>query len=111
MRIRAPGTLLLAAAAAACGLSPAGLSRQYEYEEDMHLDGSAIVHVNSSVAAFNALHGTAIEPSLSATMDDGLRVLFETPVSHAARVGRPARRHGRRYLHAAGGGARRAAAA
>jgi hypothetical protein len=46
---------------AACGGT--NLFRQYEYEEDIYLalDGSATVYVNSSIAALDALHGTAFD--------------------------------------------------
>ena len=51
-------------ASGACG---SGLFRQYEYEEEMYLslDGSATMYVNSSIAALNALRGTAFDPNPS----------------------------------------------
>src|SRR5579872_2282608 len=53
--------LLSAVLSAACGA--ANPFRQYEYEEDLYLslDGSATLYVNSSIAALNALRGTAFD--------------------------------------------------
>jgi hypothetical protein len=103
MRIRALGALLFVAAmiAGACSSSPAGLFRQYEYEEDLYLslDGSATLYVNSSVPAYNVLRGTSIDPAPTARIDDHVRKVFETPLTHVTRLSRPSRRNGRRYLH------------
>ena len=102
MRIRALGALLCMAAmaAGACG-APAGLFRQYEYEEDVYLalDGSATIYVNSSVAAYNALRGTSIDAAPDARIDEDVRTVFETPLTHVTRVSRPSSRNNRRYLH------------
>jgi len=51
----------------ACSVTPS-LFRQYEYEEEVYLSlvGSATVYVNSSLAALNALRGTAFDPFGSA---------------------------------------------
>ena len=103
MRIRAWSALLFAAAmiAGACSTSPAGLFRQYEYEEDLYLslDGSATIYVNSSVPAFNILRGTSIDPAPTARIDDDVRKVFETPLTHVTRLSRSSRRNNRRYLH------------
>jgi hypothetical protein len=105
MRVRALGALVIAAAllaAGACGSTTGSLFRQYEYEEDMYLslDGSATIYVNGSVAAFNALRGTRFDASPNARIDtDEVRQLFESPVTHVARVSRPSRRSNRRFIH------------
>ena len=102
---RAPGwarlfaLIVLVVLAAACGT--AGLFRQYEYEEDTYLslDGSATVYVNASLAALNALRGTAFDTSPAARVDrDAVRDYFDTPVTHVVRVS-ASRRSGRRFVH------------
>lgn len=102
MRIRALGALLVAFAtvAGACSAT-GGLFRQYEYEEEMYLslDGSATMYVNSSILAFNALHGTTFDPGPTARIDDEVRGYFETPVTHVTRLSRPSRRNNRRFIH------------
>jgi hypothetical protein len=83
----------------ACG--GGGLFRQYEYEEEMYLslDGSATMYVNSSVAALNALRGTAFDTSPTAPVDrDGIRAYFAGPNTHVTWV-RQSRRTGRRFIH------------
>ncbi len=59
---------LIVASAACRGTNP---FRQYEYEEEVYLslDGTATVYVNSSLAALNALRGTAFETSPNARVD------------------------------------------
>ena len=105
MRVRALGALVVAAALlamGACGITTGGFFRQYEYEEDMYLslDGSATMYVNSSVAALNALRGTAFDTNPSARIDqDQVRRYFESAVTHVTRVSRPSRRNNRRFIH------------
>jgi hypothetical protein len=85
--------------AAACG--GGSLFREYEYEEEMYLalDGSATLYVNSSIAALNALRGTAFDPEPNARVDrDAVRQHFTTPSSRVARV-TTSRRRGRQYVH------------
>jgi hypothetical protein len=71
MRIRGRTCLIacLVIVHAACG-EAGRLFRQFEYEEDVYvsLDGSATVYVNSSIAALNALRGTAFDASPAARM-------------------------------------------
>jgi hypothetical protein len=98
MRIGA-AIVLLAAAVASGRLG--GLFPQYEYEEEMYLslDGSAIVYVNSSVAALDALRGTAFDPDPIARLDlAAIRAYYTTPVTRVVRVS-PSRRNNRRFIH------------
>jgi hypothetical protein len=77
------------------------LFRQYEYEEDIYvsLDGSATVHVNSSVAALNALRGTTFDAAPAARVDRAaVRAYYSTPHTHVARVN-STRRSNRRFVH------------
>jgi hypothetical protein len=87
----------------ACGGGAGGraLTRQYEYEEDvtLDLDGSAEVTINASIPALVALHGLSLPVDSRARLDRGeVRRAFETPVTDVARVSRPWRRHGRRFI-------------
>jgi hypothetical protein len=98
MRIGAAIVLL---AAAVAGGRLGGLSRQYEYEEEMYLslDGSATLYVNSSVAALDALRGATFDPDPASRLDlAGIREYFTTPVTHVVRVS-ASRRHTRRFVH------------
>src|SRR5207249_921475 len=82
MRIFA-ALMLVAAATAACG----GFLRQYEYEEDVYLslDGTAIVYVNSSIAALDALRGASFDPSPAAPVDrQAVREYFASPIAHVS---------------------------
>jgi hypothetical protein len=93
--------VLLAAFAASCG-NGGGFFRQYEYEEDMYLslDGTATIYVNTSVAALNALHGSAFDTRPSARLDrDAIRAYFTTPVTRVTRRPSLSRRGGRRFIH------------
>jgi hypothetical protein len=59
-----------------------GLFRQYEYEEEIYLslDGTATVYVNSSLAALNALRGTAFDAAAGARVDTaGIRAYYSGP--------------------------------
>jgi hypothetical protein len=92
----AAGVLLLVAA---CDVNP--LSRQYEYEEDVHigLDGSATIYVNAAVPALVALRGLDLPLDPRARLDrNDVRAAFESPVSRVANVS-TSRRDGRRYVH------------
>jgi hypothetical protein len=83
----------------ACGSG--GLFRQYEYEEEIYLslDGSATVYVNSSVAALNALRGTAFDTNPNARLDLApVRALYQTPVTHVTSL-KQSRRSNRRFVH------------
>jgi hypothetical protein len=98
MRIGAAIVLL---AAAVAGGRLGGLFRQYEYEEEMYLslDGSAIVYVNSSIAALDALRGAAFDPDPIARLDlAAIRAYYTTPVTRVVRVS-PSRRNNRRFVH------------
>lgn len=83
----------------ACG--GAGLFRQYEYEEEVYLslDGSATVYVNSSLAALNALRGTAFDLRPAARVDrEAVRAYYTSPATHVTWV-RQSRRSNRRFVH------------
>jgi hypothetical protein len=97
MRIGAVIAALLLSAS--CG---GGLFRQYEYEEEMYLslDGSATIHVNSSVAALNALRGSAFDSRPNARVDrDAVRAFFTTPLTRVSGPVRTSRRSNRRFVH------------
>jgi hypothetical protein len=92
--------LFVALVCAACGGTSA-LFRQYEYEEEMYLslDGSATLHVNSSISALNALRGTAFDTRRNARVDRGeVQRYFTSPVTRVVRV-TPFRRSGRQFVH------------
>ena len=92
---------LVALTAACGGAGTRSLTRQYEYEEDvtLALDGSAEVIVNASIPALVALHGLSLPLDARARLDrNDVRRAFESPVTDVARVSRPWRRHGRRYI-------------
>ena len=78
----------------------AGLFKQYEYEEEMYLslDGTATLYVNSSLAAMNALRGTAFDTSAARVDREAVRRYFTTPSIRVARV-TESRRSGRRFMH------------
>jgi hypothetical protein len=121
MRIRAADTVPRAAALAAVaaltvlsavampscgrwtdGSVAGGLFRQYEYDEDLYLslDGSAVVYVNTSIAALNALRGTSFSSAPNAPLDrDGLRAFFTTPVTRVNGQISASRRSNRRFVH------------
>jgi hypothetical protein len=99
MRFRALALAAIAASAIACG-GTTTLFQQYEYEEDLYLslDASATLYVNSSLAALNALRGTAFDLRPNAQVDrDAVRAFFSSPNTHVIRVS-PYRRSGRRYV-------------
>lgn len=78
------------------------LSREYEYEEDVHLalDGSATVYLNASVPALVALRGADLPLDPRARLDRGdVERFFDTPASRVIRVS-TSRRDNRRYVHA-----------
>jgi len=92
---------LAAAALLAVSCSSGGLFRQYEYEEDVYLslDGTAVVSVNSSVPALDALRGATLDTRPSARLDrDAVEKFFTTPVTRVTHVS-GSRRRGRRFLH------------
>jgi hypothetical protein len=76
------------------------LFRQYEYEEEIYLslDGTATVYVNSSLAALNALRGTAFDASPVAHVDTAaVRAYYSTPGTQVTRV-TSWRRSNRRFV-------------
>jgi hypothetical protein len=92
---------LLVVALAIAGSCQRSIFRQYEYEEEIYLklDGSATVVVNASIAALVALRGLEADPTPSARVDrDHIREFYESPAVRGARVGRPWRRSGRRFV-------------
>lgn len=95
--------LVLAAVTAAMltGCSGSSLFRQYEYEEEIYLslDGTATVYVNASIAALNALRGTAFDALPAARVDrDAVRAFYTSPVTNVRQVSQ-SRRAGRRFVH------------
>jgi hypothetical protein len=85
--------------AAGCGGRLFG--KVYEYEEDLYLslDGTADLIVNASVAALVALRGIDLDTNPAALPDrNRIRAIYESPGVEVARVSRPWKRHGRRYL-------------
>jgi hypothetical protein len=91
----------VAALLALVGCGPAGLVKQFEYEEEMYLDldGSATLIVNASVPALIALRGLPLRPEPRARLDrTALRKLFEHDGVDVTRVSRPWRRDGRRFV-------------
>ena len=72
-----------------CSACGGELFRQYEYEEEMYLalDGSAVVYVNSSVAALNALRGTTFDVKPNARVDRAaVTAFFSSPVTEVRSV-------------------------
>lgn len=101
MRIRLTAGLLAVFLVAAAGCRGGFLGKQYEYEEDMtlYIDGSAVVVVNSSMAALAALRGLPVPTDNAERIDrDKIRALFETPFSEVTRVSRAWTRKGRRFV-------------
>jgi hypothetical protein len=102
MRIGAAMALVAALALSGAACRTSELFRQYEYEEDVYLslDGSAIVYVNSSIAALDALRGASFDTAPNATIDrDAVRAWFTTPVTQVTRRPTLSRRSGRRFIH------------
>jgi hypothetical protein len=101
VRIRLTAGLLAVFLVAAAGCRGGLLGKQYEYEEDLTLDidGSAVLVVNSSLAALAALRGLPVPTDSAERLDrDQIRTLFESPVSDVTRVSRPWSRKGRRFV-------------
>lgn len=101
MRIRLTAGLLAVFLIAAAGCRGGLLGKQYEYEEDLTLDidGSAVLVVNSSLAALAALRGLPVPTDSTERLDrDAIRALFETSVTDVTRVSRAWRRKGRRFV-------------
>ena len=99
MRIRSVLALLAVFVLQACGVG--GLFRTYEYEEEMYLslDGTAIVYVNSSVAALNALRGAQFDVDPERAPDrETLRRYFSSANAQVSRV-TLSRRSNRRFVH------------
>ena len=101
MPIRLTAGLLAVFLIAAAGCRGGFLGKQYEYEEDLTLDidGSAVLVVNSSLAALAALRGLAVPTGSGERIDrDQIRAMFESPVTDVRRVSRPWTRKGRRFV-------------
>lgn len=78
-----------------------GLTRQYEYEEEIYLslDGSATVIVNASIPALVALRGLRLNPKPRARFDRAaVAAAYQGPGARLVRISRPWRRHGRRFV-------------
>ena len=96
--VRAAAGLLLLSSIACSGLP---LGRQYEYEEQLYLDvdGSAVVVVDSSIAALVALRGVPLDPSPTARTDRGeIRRALEAVGCTVDTVGQGWRRRTRRFV-------------
>jgi hypothetical protein len=77
-----------------------GLTRQYEYEEEIFLkiDGSADIVINASLPALAALRGLPVATDPGVRFDrDGLRAAYESKGIDVKRISRPWRRKGRRF--------------
>lgn len=102
LRVRAAGLLIALIAAGATTACGGGLfGKQYEYEEDLYLstDGSAELIVNASVPALVALRGLRLDTDPAKQVDrDQIRAAYESAVADVARVSRPWRRDGRRFV-------------
>jgi hypothetical protein len=93
-------SIALILSSVSCG-GGAGIFKQYEYEEEVYLslDGTATVYVNASLAALNALRGTAFDAAPTARVDaTAIRAYFNSPTTRVMRVSQ-SRRNGRRYVH------------
>jgi hypothetical protein len=102
MRIGAAMALFAVLTLSGVACSRSEFFRQYEYEEDVYLslDGSAVVYVNASVPALDALRGASFDTSTNATIDrDAVRAWFTTPVTSVTRRPTLSRRSGRRFAH------------
>ena len=99
-RARGPIAALVLAVllGSACGAGVLG--KRYEYEEDVTigLDGSAALTINTSIPALVALRGVNLDASSDRVDRDGIRALYESPVTEVTRVSRPWRRNGRRFV-------------
>jgi hypothetical protein len=96
-----PALVLAVSTLAACSGGADRLFKQYEYEEEIFLDidGSATVIVNASIPALVALRGLDLDPNPRARVDRArIRAQFQTPETPVARVSRPWRRSGRRFV-------------
>jgi hypothetical protein len=94
------GTLCVLALVASACAGGTTLFRQYEYEEETYLslDGTATIYVNSSIAALNALRGTAFDASPAARVDTaGLRAYYTTADTQVTRITQW-RRSNRRFV-------------
>jgi hypothetical protein len=101
VRIRLTAGLLAVFLVGAAGCRGGFLAKQYEYEEDLtlYIDGSAVLVVNSSLAALAALRGLPVPTDSAERLDrDQVRALFESPVADVTRVSRPWTRKGRRFV-------------
>jgi hypothetical protein len=92
--------VLVVAAIAFWYLGGGFFSKQYEYEEDLtlDLDGSAILTVNSSIAALVALRGVNLDPGSPTVDRDRVRAIYDSPVARVTNIPRPWRRNGRQFV-------------
>jgi len=100
VRLATTAALVLCVLCASACAGGSGLFRQYEYEEEIYLslDGTATVYVNGSLAALNALRGTAFDTSSSTRVDvAAVRAYYTTPQTRVTRVS-PFRRNNRRFV-------------
>ena len=101
MRIRLTAGLLAVFLVAAAGCRGGFFGKQYEYEEDLtlYIDGSAVLVVNSSLAALAALRGLPVPTDSAQRVDRSqIRTLFESPVGEVTRVSSAWSRKGRRFV-------------
>jgi hypothetical protein len=93
--------LVAVVATASCADGRGAFTPQYEYEEDVTLsvDGSAVVVINSSIAALVALHGVNLPVDNRTRIErDRVRTAFQSAVAQVTRVSRTWRRRGRRFI-------------
>ena len=98
IHLRVLGALALVFLTACSGTS---FFKQYEYEEDMYLslDGSATLYVNSSLAALNALRGTAFNANPRAPFNrEAIRNYYTSANTTVGRI-TWSRRNGRFFVH------------
>lgn len=93
--------IALVALTAACSNPINRFLQQYEYEEELYLslDGSATLHVNSSIPALNALRGSAFDERAESRVDRAaITAYFTSPDTEVTRITESSRNR-RRYVH------------
>jgi hypothetical protein len=92
-------TMVLLAALGMASCRGGGLTKQYEYEEDIHLslDGTATVYINASLPALVNLRGLDLDLRPNSRFDkNAIRKFYDGPESEVIRIS-SWRRFGRRF--------------